>query len=166
VERAKKVLKTGNRELINAVKDAKVSVHEAATVADLPEEERDATAKAGPKAIKDKAREITGAKKAQQATKARKAAAAQPGAADGIEDVAAAYVAEHKTFRKAIRVLLPRLRAQMRCDWLVPEDQHQRLGREAGRLLDAIDSTVVCLSRLKRMLENKLIEIKKLAEKM
>jgi hypothetical protein len=74
VARAKKVLKTGNRELINAVKNAKVSVHEAATVAELPDDEQKAVIEAGPKAIKAKAKEIAG-KKAKGATTLRIVAA-------------------------------------------------------------------------------------------
>jgi hypothetical protein len=168
VARAKKVLKSKDGKLIAAVKDGTVSVRAAAAVADLPDEEREATVEAGPKAIKAKARDMAGAKKGQQATKARKAAAAQPGAADSLEAVAAAFLAECAAFCKAIKPLLPRLRVHMRCEGLVPEDQHQRLGDEAGRLLEGVEAIVYhsSLKSLKRLLENKLIELKKRSEKM
>jgi hypothetical protein len=50
----------------------------------------------------------------------------------------------------------------------VPLKQRRRVHKEVRRLLDGVES-IVChgsLKSLKRLLENKLSEIKKLAEKM
>ncbi len=58
VERAATVIAKGTPELIQAVDRGVVAVSAAAEIAKLPKEEQTATVQAGPKAVKDKAKEI------------------------------------------------------------------------------------------------------------
>jgi len=58
VQQAKTVLESGSAPLAQAVTDGKVSVKAAAAVANLPPKERAAVIKAGPAAVKEKAKEM------------------------------------------------------------------------------------------------------------